>query len=86
MHNNPRPFSGCAAEVSQRIAESVIAALANPLPDRVTVAPASFVRDHGRYGPQDVRGRGVGGVNQVTVWQSAGSVRRRICPRSRVSR
>ena len=36
----PRPVSGCAAEVSQRIAEAVFAALVNPLPDRVTAAPA----------------------------------------------
>ena len=36
----PRPVSGCAAEVSQRIAEAVFAALVNSLPDRVTAAPA----------------------------------------------
>ena len=36
----PRPVSGCAAEVSQRIAEAVFAALAPALPDRVTAAPA----------------------------------------------
>ncbi|MFK7880315.1 hydantoinase B/oxoprolinase family protein [Roseobacter sp.] len=36
----PRPVSGCAAEVSQRIAEAVFAALVAPLPDRVTAAPA----------------------------------------------
>ncbi|MAC77873.1 MAG: methylhydantoinase [Rhodobacteraceae bacterium] len=36
----PRPVSGCAAEVSQRIAEAVFAALAGALPDRVTAAPA----------------------------------------------
>ncbi len=36
----PRPVSGCAAEVSQRIAEAVFAALVIPLPDRVTAAPA----------------------------------------------
>jgi len=36
----PRPVSGCAAEVSQRIAESVFAALVEALPDRVTAAPA----------------------------------------------
>ncbi|MCH2095663.1 MAG: hydantoinase B/oxoprolinase family protein [Rhodobacteraceae bacterium] len=36
----PRPVSGCAAEVSQRIAEAVFAALVVPLPDRVTAAPA----------------------------------------------
>ncbi len=36
----PRPVSGCAAEVSQRIAEAVFAALAPALPSRVTAAPA----------------------------------------------
>ena len=36
----PRPVSGCAAEVSQRIAEVVFAALVPALPDRVTAAPA----------------------------------------------
>ncbi len=36
----PRPVSGCAAEVSQRIAEAVFAAIVQPLPDRVTAAPA----------------------------------------------
>ena len=36
----PRPVSGCAAEVSQRIAEAVFAALVDVLPDRVTAAPA----------------------------------------------
>ena len=36
----PRPVSGCAAEVSQRIAEAVFAALVDALPDRVTAAPA----------------------------------------------
>lgn len=36
----PRPVSGCAAEVSQRIAEAVFAALVPVLPDKVTAAPA----------------------------------------------
>ena len=36
----PRPVSGCAAEVSQRIAEAVFAALVQAAPDRVTAAPA----------------------------------------------
>ena len=36
----PRPVSGCAAEVSQRIAEAVFAALVEPLPDIVTASPA----------------------------------------------
>ena len=36
----PRPVSGCAAEVSQRIAEAVFAALVSALPERVTASPA----------------------------------------------
>jgi len=36
----PRPVSGCAAEVSQRIAEAVFAALVQPLPGLVAAAPA----------------------------------------------
>jgi N-methylhydantoinase B len=36
----PRPVSGCAAEVSQRIAEAVFAALVQAIPERVTAAPA----------------------------------------------
>ncbi|MCR8546330.1 hydantoinase B/oxoprolinase family protein [Salipiger sp. P9] len=36
----PRPVSGCAAEVSQRIAEAVFAALVDALPDRVSASPA----------------------------------------------
>ena len=36
----PRPVSGCAAEVSQRIAEAVFAALTHAIPDRLFAAPA----------------------------------------------
>lgn len=36
----PRPVSGCAAEVSQRIAEAVFAAMVQAIPDKVTAAPA----------------------------------------------
>jgi len=36
----PRPVSGCAAEVSQRIAEAVFLALAKAIPAKVTAAPA----------------------------------------------
>lgn len=36
----PRPVSGCAAEVSQRIAEAVFLALSQALPDRLFAAPA----------------------------------------------
>ena len=36
----PRPVSGCAAEVSQRIAEAVFAALVPAIPDQLFAAPA----------------------------------------------
>jgi N-methylhydantoinase B len=36
----PRPVSGCAAEVSQRIAEAVFAALVKAIPDLLFAAPA----------------------------------------------
>ncbi|WP_370230944.1 hydantoinase B/oxoprolinase family protein [Salipiger bermudensis] len=36
----PRPVSGCAAEVSQRIAEAVFAALVEAMPGKVSAAPA----------------------------------------------
>ncbi len=36
----PRPVSGCAAEVSQRIAEAVFAAFAKAIPERMFAAPA----------------------------------------------
>ena len=36
----PRPVSGCAAEVSQRIAEAVFAALAKAIPQQLFAAPA----------------------------------------------
>ncbi len=36
----PKPVSGCAAEVSQRIAEAVFLALARAIPLQVTAAPA----------------------------------------------
>ena len=36
----PRPVSGCAAEVSSRIAESVFAALGRAIPDQLFAAPA----------------------------------------------
>jgi N-methylhydantoinase B len=36
----PRPVSGCAAEVSQRIAEAVFAALVQAIPERLHGAPA----------------------------------------------
>src|SRR5450432_3895126 len=36
----PRPVSGCAAEVSQRIAEAVFCALTHAIPDQLFAAPA----------------------------------------------
>ena len=36
----PRPVSGCAAEVSQRIAEAVFTAMVQLIPERVPAAPA----------------------------------------------
>lgn len=53
----PRPVSGCAAEVSQRIAEAVFAALVEPLPDRVTAAPAGTSGNFALGGHDPVTGR-----------------------------
>ncbi|GAB5468159.1 MAG: hydantoinase B/oxoprolinase family protein [Rhodospirillales bacterium] len=54
----PRPVSGCAAEVSQRIAEAVFAALVQPLPDRVTAAPAGTSGNFALGGSDPKSGRG----------------------------
>ena len=53
----PRPVSGCAAEVSQRIAEAVFAALVSALPDRVTAAPAGTSGNFALGGHDSDRGR-----------------------------
>jgi N-methylhydantoinase B len=53
----PRPVSGCAAEVSQRIAEAVFAALVGVLPDRVTAAPAGTSGNFALGGHDPDRGR-----------------------------
>lgn len=53
----PRPVSGCAAEVSQRIAEAVFAALVGPLPDRVTAAPAGTSGNFALGGHDPLRDR-----------------------------
>jgi N-methylhydantoinase B len=53
----PRPVSGCAAEVSQRIAEAVFAALVQALPDKVTAAPAGSSGNFALGGHDPVRGR-----------------------------
>jgi N-methylhydantoinase B len=53
----PRPVSGCAAEVSQRIAEAVFAALVQALPDQVTAAPAGTSGNFGLGGHDPEKGR-----------------------------
>jgi N-methylhydantoinase B len=53
----PRPVSGCAAEVSQRIAEAVFAALVQAIPDKVTAAPAGTSGNFGLGGHDPERGR-----------------------------
>ena len=53
----PRPVSGCAAEVSQRIAEAVFVALVQALPDRVTAAPAGTSGNFGLGGHDPEKGR-----------------------------
>ncbi|MCM2476017.1 methylhydantoinase [Rhizobium sp. CG5] len=54
----PRPVSGCAAEVSQRIAEAVFAALVEALPDRVTASPAGSSGNFALGGHDPDRNRG----------------------------
>jgi len=53
----PRPVSGCAAEVSQRIAEAVFAALVEALPNRVTASPAGTSGNFALGGYDPGRGR-----------------------------
>ena len=53
----PRPVSGCAAEVSQRIAEAVFAALVQAIPTRVTAAPAGTSGNFGLGGHDPEKGR-----------------------------
>jgi N-methylhydantoinase B len=55
--NYPRPVSGCAAEVSQRIAEAVFAALVQAIPAHVTAAPAGTSGNFGLGGHDPERGR-----------------------------
>ncbi len=54
----PRPVSGCAAEVSQRIAEAVFAAMVQAVPDRVTAAPAGSSGNFALGGHDPARDRG----------------------------
>lgn len=53
----PRPVSGCAAEVSQRIAEAVFAAMVQALPSKVTAAPAGTSGNFGLGGHDPEKGR-----------------------------
>ncbi|MBX3499275.1 MAG: hydantoinase B/oxoprolinase family protein [Alphaproteobacteria bacterium] len=53
----PRPVSGCAAEVSQRIAEAVFAALTKAIPDRLFAAPAGTSGNLGVGGYDPARDR-----------------------------
>jgi len=53
----PRPVSGCAAEVSQRIAEAVFAALVKALPHRVTASPAGTSGNFALGGHDPEQGR-----------------------------
>jgi N-methylhydantoinase B len=54
----PRPVSGCAAEVSQRIAEAVFLALVKAIPDKVTAAPAGSSGNFALGGFDPARGAG----------------------------
>jgi len=54
----PRPVSGCAAEVSQRIAEAVFLALAQAIPDKVTAAPAGTSGNFALGGIDPAKGAG----------------------------
>lgn len=53
----PRPVSGCAAEVSQRIAEAVFAALTTAIPDQLFAAPAGSSGNFALGGHDPVKGR-----------------------------
>jgi N-methylhydantoinase B len=61
----PRPVSGCAAEVSQRIAEAVFAALVQAVPERVTAAPAGTSGNFALGGFDPARGDGGKGRSYV---------------------
>ena len=54
----PRPVSGCAAEVSQRVAEAVFLALVRAIPDRVTAAPAGTSGNFALGGFDPAKGAG----------------------------
>jgi len=54
----PRPVSGCAAEVSQRIAEAVFLALVKAIPDKVAAAPAGSSGNFALGGFDPLKGAG----------------------------
>ncbi len=54
----PRPVSGCAAEVSQRIAEAIFDALVEALPERLFAAPAGTSGNFALGGVDPAGGRG----------------------------
>jgi N-methylhydantoinase B len=54
----PRPVSGCAAEVSQRIAEAVFDALVPAIPERLFAAPAGTSGNFALGGTDPKTGRG----------------------------
>lgn len=53
----PRPVSGCAAEVSQRIAEAVFDALVEAIPERLFAAPAGTSGNFALGGFDPAKGR-----------------------------
>ncbi|MFN0043164.1 MAG: hydantoinase B/oxoprolinase family protein [Alphaproteobacteria bacterium] len=53
----PRPVSGCAAEVSQRICEAMFATLAKVIPDKLFAAPAGTSGNFALGGHDPVRNR-----------------------------
>jgi N-methylhydantoinase B len=54
----PRPVSGCAAEVSQRIAEAVFLALAQAIPEKLWAAPAGTSGNFALGGFDPAKGAG----------------------------
>ena len=68
----PRPVSGCAAEVSQRIAEAVFGALVQALPDRVTAAPAGTSGNFALGGHDPAGGGPGGGGRDYVMYQISG--------------
>ena len=53
----PRPVSGCAAEVSQRLCEAVFVTLAQVIPDKLFAAPAGTSGNFALGGYDPVKGR-----------------------------